>query len=338
MTHTGVRYRLGIDLGTSYTAAAVLIDGVAEIAQLGNRHPEIPSLVFLRGDGETIIGDAAERRGADEPDRLAREFKRRLADSVPLLLGGTPFSAHALMARLVEGVVGRVQEINGGLPESLVVTHPANWGPYKRDLLVQSIRLAGLDSVELRPEPEAAAVWYASTERLRIGEIIAVYDLGGGTFDAAVLRKTAERFELLGTPEGIEQLGGADFDEAVFGHALASLGPIEDLGDPSDPDLVRALARLHRECVEAKEALSFDTDAVIQVDLPGRRSRIRLNRGEFEAMISPRLADTVAATRRALAAAEVAPEDLSAILLAGGLAGMRAARGAALPAEPPATT
>lgn len=318
MAHNALHYSLGVDLGTSYTAAAVLSNGVAEIAHLGNRHPEIPSLVFLRSDGETIVGDVAERRGADQPDRLAREFKRRLADPVPLLLGGTPFSAQALMARLLEEVVRSVSEINDAPPESLVVTHPANWGPYKLGLLVQAIRRAGLDAVELRSEPEAAAVWFASTERLRIGEIIAVYDLGGGTFDAAVLRKTTDRFELLGHPEGIEQLGGVDFDEVVLRHVLNSLGPAEDMATASETDMALGYARLRRDCVEAKEALSFDTDTVIPVDLPGRRTRVRLTRREFETMISSRLDDTVAATRRALVRAQVAPEQLSAILLAGG--------------------
>jgi molecular chaperone DnaK (HSP70) len=79
--------------------------------------------------------------------------------------------------------------------------------------------------VELRTEPEAAAISYAAGERMADGDVVAVYDLGGGTFDAAVLRRTAGGFELLGRPEGIEQLGGADFDEAVFDHVTRTCRP-----------------------------------------------------------------------------------------------------------------
>ena len=98
----------------------------------------------------------------------------------------------------------------------MTVSHPANWGQYKRDLLQQSLRLAGLTEAETITEPEAAAIYYASNERVESGTIVAVYDLGGGTFDAAVLRKTAEGFEIMGRPEGIEHLGGIDFDQAIL--------------------------------------------------------------------------------------------------------------------------
>jgi len=97
-----VEYGLGVDLGTTYTAAAVRHNGHAEVARLGSRRAEIPSVVFVRPDGRVLIGEAAERRGAEEPGRLAREFKRRVGDPVPLLVGGSPYPAHALMARLLE--------------------------------------------------------------------------------------------------------------------------------------------------------------------------------------------------------------------------------------------
>jgi actin-like ATPase involved in cell morphogenesis len=312
-----VGYGLGVDLGTTYTAAAVLMEGRVEVAQVGGQRAEIPSLVFVRPDGEVLFGEAAERRGAAEPARLAREFKRRVGDRVPILVGGAPYSAHALTARLlteVHAIVSRQQE---GPPTEITVTHPANWGPYKRELLGQAIQLADLEGVRLRSEPEAAAVQYAAGERIQPDEVVAVYDLGGGTFDAAVLRKTATGFELLGEPEGIEQLGGIDFDEAVFGHVVATLGSHVTELSP-DEDAIEALARLRRDCVAAKEGLSFDTEVMIPVALPGLHTRIRLNRSEFEAMITPALSDTVAAMRRALRSAGIAPPELRSVLLAGG--------------------
>jgi actin-like ATPase involved in cell morphogenesis len=313
-----VEYTLGVDLGTTYTAAAVRRDGRTQVVQLGSRRAEIPSLVFLRDDGAVLVGDAAERRGARDPARLAREFKRRLGDPVPVLVGGSPYPAHALTARVLSHVHETVTRHQEGPPTSVIVTHPANWGPYKRDLLMQAMTLADVRGVQLRSEPEAAAVQYAAHERVRAGETVAVYDLGGGTFDAAVLRKTASGFELLGEPAGIEQLGGIDFDEAVLGHVVETLGPAVDRLDPADPAVVEALAQLRRDCVVAKEDLSADTEVLIPVALPTVHTRVRLNRYEFEDMIRPALQETVAAMHRALRSASVGAGDLRCILLAGG--------------------
>src|SRR5262245_6689107 len=213
-------YALGIDLGTTFTAASVWRDGHAEIASLGSRAAAIPSVVLLREDETFVTGESADRRGLTEPHRVAREFKRRLGDTTPILLGGVPYSAEALMARLLRSVLDEVSTREGGPPSATCVSHPANWGPYKTDLLRQAVRLAGLDAGLDRPvryttEPEAAAVFYARQQRIEPGAVVAVYDLGGGTFDAAVLRKTADGFGILGQPEGIERLGGIDFDAAV---------------------------------------------------------------------------------------------------------------------------
>ena len=313
-----MQYGLGVDLGTTQTAAAVLVDGRVEVMRLGGRRAEIPSLVFVKPDGGLLIGEAAERRGQTEPARLAREFKRRMGDPVPILVGGTPFSAHALTGKLLRHVLDTVTQAQGEAPAAITVTHPANWGPYKREQLDQAIRLADAGRVQTRSEPEAAALQHATARRIAPGETVAVYDLGGGTFDAAVLRREGDGFVLLGEPEGVEQLGGSDFDEAVFGYVLGVLGDKADGISPDDPEAVAALARLRRDCVEAKESLSFDTETMIPVALPGLHTRVRLNRSELEAMISPSLADTVTAMSRALRTAGVSPGQLSAILLAGG--------------------
>ncbi|GID30562.1 Hsp70 family protein [Paractinoplanes brasiliensis] len=312
-------YGLGIDLGTTQTAAAVRDDGgAAEIVRLGGRRAEIPSLVFVKADGSLLIGETAERRGQAEPSRLAREFKRRIGDPVPILVGGTPFSAHALTAKLLRHVLDEVTRLRGAPPSAITLTHPANWGPYKREQFAQAVRLADAEQVTFRTEPEAAALQHAAARRIAPGETVMVYDLGGGTFDVALLRRDGDGFALVGEPEGVEQLGGADFDEAVFAHVVGALGDAALSLDADDPEVVVALSRLRRDCVEAKEALSFDTETEIPVALPGLHTRVRLNRSELESMISPALEDTLAATRRAMRSAGLDAAQVSAILLAGG--------------------
>jgi actin-like ATPase involved in cell morphogenesis len=311
-------YFLGVDLGTTYTAAAIHRDGRTSTVDLGVRTAAIPSVVFLRDDETILTGEAASRRGATEPGRVAREFKRRVGDTTPILLGGSPYSADALMGRLLRWVVDAVSEREGEPPSGIAVAHPANWGPYKQELLRQAIARADLDHVVTITEPEAAVTYYASQERVEPGSVIAVYDLGGGTFDAAVVRKTAGGVELLGTPEGIERLGGVDFDEAVFSHVAAALGGALAELDPDDPAAMAAVQRLRAECVEAKEALSADTEVAIPVLLPNLSTEVRLTRAEFEAMIRPPLADSLTAMRRALRSAGVEASGLTAVLLAGG--------------------
>ena len=106
------------------------------------------------------------------------------------------------MAHLLRGVVKVIADREGGPPDHTVATCPANWGDYKRELFDQAVTQADIGPVSVAVEPEAAAVHYASTTRVQPGEVVAVYDLGGGTFDAAVLRNTGEGFELAGRRPG----------------------------------------------------------------------------------------------------------------------------------------
>jgi actin-like ATPase involved in cell morphogenesis len=314
-------YALGIDLGTTFTAAGVWRDGRSEVVPLGSRMAAIPSVVHVAEDGTALTGEAAERRALAEPHRAAREFKRRLGDTTPIVLGGAPFSAEQLSAKLLRAVVDAVERREGAAAEAVTVCHPANWGPYKTDLLQQAVRLADLRApkgISLISEPEAAAVLYSTKAALAVDARVAVYDLGGGTFDAAVMRKAERGFELLGRPEGIERLGGIDFDAAVFAHVAGALeGALDDL-DEDDPGAVAAVARLRDDCSRAKEALSEDTEVTIPVLLPSVSTEVRLTRAEFEAMVRPALADTVDALRRALGSAHLDAADLHSVLLVGG--------------------
>jgi actin-like ATPase involved in cell morphogenesis len=316
---TPVAYVLGIDLGTTFTAAAVgRPDGRVEIAALGDRAASVPTVVVLRSDGEILVGEAAERRSLSEPGRTAREFKRRLGDPVPLVIGGTPYGAESLMAYVLAFVVAKVAEREGGPPDRVVVTHPASWTAFRKDLLEQAVHQSGLSEVTYLPEPEAAAVEYANLERLEPGQVVAVYDFGGGTFDAAVLRVTTSGFDLLGRPEGLERLGGIDLDQAVLVHVNQALGGLVESADRADPAVAPALARLRDECTKAKEALSADTDALVPIALPGLQTEVRITRSELESMVRPRIAETVAALERAVTSAGLVMDDVARILLVGG--------------------
>ncbi len=311
-------YHLGIDLGTTFSTAAVVRDGAAEVLSLSTRSSSVPSVVFIRDDGEVLVGEAAEARAVTEPDRVAREFKRRLGDPTPLVLGGAPYGAERLSAIVLEYLLRRVTERMAEAPLSVVVTHPATYSPYRLDLLRETTRLAGIPSAVLLPEPQGSALQYAFDHRVDDGQVVAVYDFGGGTFDAAVVRATPAGFDLLGEPQGLDRLGGIDIDQAVFDHVRERAAELLDAADPRDSAWRSSLARLRTECRLAKERLSEDTDTVIGVVTPGGSQGVTLTRAALESMVRPRLVDTVRTLQRAVESAGLLMADVSRILMVGG--------------------
>jgi molecular chaperone DnaK len=315
----GRAYTVGIDVGTAFTAAATCRDGRAEVVTLGDRSDVIPSVAFLREDGVLLVGDAAERRAVSDPTRVARAFKRRIGDDVPLSLGGRPQTAEALTAAIVRWVVDLVTVREGGGPGRTVLTLPAGWRDHRRELLLAAAAEAGVQQPQLLAEPVAAAIHYAVRHELPPDAQVGIYDLGAGTFDATIVRRGDEGFEIVGRPQGDDHLGGLDLDALVWGHVEAVVGApaLRPDGEPS-PVLLRALAQVRAAAVDAKEALSYDTQALVPVTVPGLMTEVRLTRGEFEEMARPALLRTVDVLSRTCEAAHVAPTELHAVLLVGG--------------------
>src|SRR5689334_21979379 len=121
-------YGLGIDLGSTDTAAALWRAGRVESVPLGLRAHTVPSVLFLREDDVLLVGEAAVRRRATYPDRVAREFKRTFGDAIPFLLGDREVVAEELTGQLLRWVVNEVTAREGGPPAHVTLTHPPNWG------------------------------------------------------------------------------------------------------------------------------------------------------------------------------------------------------------------
>ncbi len=311
-------YDLGIDVGTTYTCAAVARDGHVEICQLGSSSALLPSIVSIRQDGKAIIGSAAERRMISDPARTVREFKRRLGDDSPYVIGGTAFTASSLMGFMIEGVVEQIVAQEGEQPRRVALTHPADYGRHKLDQLRDAAAGAGIRAPLLIPEPIAAAVAYAARSSTPAGGHLVVYDLGGGTFDAAVVRRDADGPTIVGTAEGLERLGGVDFDDEVFDHVDRALqGRVRSL-ESGDRDARTAVARLREESRTAKEALSSDTETHISVLIPDAPATIRVTRDDLEIMVRQRVEETLPVLDRVVASAGLRWPDVDAVLTIGG--------------------
>ncbi len=311
-------YSLGLDLGT--TASAVAINRAGDVSMFLRGHQDlvIPSVVHLSRDGDFRIGEAAVRRATDDPAGIAREFKRRFGDPQPLILNGSPVAANDLMLRLATHLVETVAADLGESPQQIVVSHPANWGDYKVALLADTLANSSLPPHRLITEPEAAAIHDASQLRIEPGTTIAVYDLGGGTFDVALLRKLDAGWEIVGRPSGIERLGGIDFDTAVLHHVVSTLGIDLSTFDADDAAARTAMIRLREECQSAKHALSADTSTAIPVLLPGVSDSVRMTRGELEQLIAPTLARTFEVFDAMVEASPISMADIDRVLLVGG--------------------
>ncbi|HEX5813500.1 MAG TPA: Hsp70 family protein [Pseudonocardia sp.] len=305
-------YQLGIDFGTTFTAAVVRRaegTGDTEVVPLGGRGGAVSSVLHLARDGRVTVGEAAASLAGIDPTRVVRDLKRRVGDAAPVMLGGQPWAAEELSARLVRWVVDRVVEKEGEPPVTIALAHPVSWAPHTLERLAAA--LAGQDlGVTFVAAPRAVA--HAAVGAAEAGAMVAIHDFGGGRFDAAVLRRAGTPgggFAVLGVPEAIDDLGGLDLDELVWQHVRTSL-----------PDDVTPVARVRRACTLAKETLSSENEVVVRIRYGDFRGAVRLDRPTFEGLIAPHVDRTVDALRRTIAAAGVEPGQLTALLLVGGSA------------------
>jgi molecular chaperone DnaK len=313
---------LAVDIGTSRIGAATARrtasgDLDATTMPLGRARDSAPSTVFV-GDTAMLFGDAAERRGLAQPERMLRDVVGRIGDDVPYLAGDRRLMAPEVFAAIVAWVVDTARERLGAAPAGVIVTLPMTWGAYRTELVRSALDRAGLGSTQVTTAPDAVAAEYESATPVRPGHGLAVYDFGGGVFESVVLRKdrASGRLQVAGSPASARDLGGADIDDAVLARVLRSTGLTVQSSEFTDVPALAAAA-LRRECVEGKEALSFDSETVVPV-IVGAGGSVRLTRGELESMIEPIIERTMDVLARAIDSARMNTADLDAILLVGG--------------------
>lgn len=298
-------YGLGVDLGTSFTGVAVGRHGRTRVVSLSDDPISGSSLVAVRPPGSLLV--------------------REVDDTVPVVLGGRPYPAVAVLAEALRSALAAVAALEGEAPEQVVLTCPAVWGPARRQQFGEVSRRAGLTSVTVVSEPEAAVTGLFDARRLAEDDLVVVYDIGGVTVDMTVVRVTDAGMEILGLPEGADGAGGADFDDLILAHVDRLVGGALSELDLSDPVAVGVLTGVRAECVRAKEALSRLETATVRlvglaevVGLAEEMEPVRLARADFETLIRVPLTSTLAGLRRVLDSAGVQPADLSAVVLVGG--------------------
>jgi molecular chaperone HscC len=320
---TPTRTVIGIDLGTTYSLAAILQDGKPTILPNALGEPLTPSAVSLADDGTVLVGAPARARATTHPARTALAFKRDMGTDRKLSLGDRVFTPQELSALVLATLKRDAEAALGRAVDEAVVTVPAYFGDAQRQATRDAATIAGLTVERIINEPTAAALSYGLHERHR--ELRAmVLDLGGGTFDVTILEILEGVVEIQASA-GDTQLGGDDFDLALADLVIDSLAGEHRAGVRAQPI---ARARLKEACELAKKRLSSaDTTRVALFELPvtppGARHRTiqlehELSRERAEHAWAPLLARIAAPIRRALRDADARPEDIDEILLVGG--------------------
>ena len=339
---------VGIDLGTTNSLVAYMEGDAPVVIPGADGLNLVPSVVALdpvpaEGGRPTVtVGNTARKSLIETPERAIYSVKRlmgrgleeiqdelklfpfRLADDVEagpadphevprIQLGEMRFTPPEISAYILRQLKRNAERFFGAPVTQAVITVPAYFNDAQRQATKDAGRMAGLDVLRLVNEPTAAALAYG-LDRAKEGTI-AVYDLGGGTFDISILKLRDGIFEVQST-NGDTHLGGDDIDNLLLAVALDEIRADHGIDLRGHPSAVQAL---RKAAIEAKIALSTEQVARFDIELPnGDRYQREIPRAVFESLIEPVLARTAGPCKQALADAGIAPEQIDEVVLVGG--------------------
>ncbi len=323
---------VGIDLGTTNSLVAYLDNGIPKVIPDADGRALLPSVVAFTPDG-VVVGEAARRQLARNPRRTLYSIKRLMgrgyddikdeverlpfsvvpsAEVVRIRVGDREVTPPEVSAHVLRALKARAEAFFGEAVDQAVITVPAYFNDAQRQATRDAGLIAGFDVKRIVNEPTAASLAYG-LHRLAEGTI-AVYDLGGGTFDVSILRVKDGIFEVLST-NGNTHLGGDDFDRALVDWLLEDIRAVHGVDLERDAEAMQEL-RLGAEA--AKCRLSFEERTVLTIPFEGFTYRRDLGRAEAEARIAPLVEATIGPCRMALRDAGLTADQIDEVVLVGG--------------------
>lgn len=325
---------VGIDLGTTHSLVATVIDGVPQILRDGKGRGLVPSVVSVDDNHDVIVGEAARANALHNPEETIYSVKRLMgrerADLAPLLsklpyklmgdagdvirvkVGYQWLTPPQLSAEILRTLKKQAEDALGAIVENAVITVPAYFNDAQRQATKDAGTLAGLNVLRIVNEPTAACLAYGLQEKEE--GVFVIYDLGGGTFDVSILRVERGVFEVLAT-NGDTELGGDDIDRLLADRLIAEAVAAGRRIDAT-PELI---AHLRDACERAKIELTDAEDASIHIDTDAGRIIDRtITRAEFEEWVRPLVARTLEPCRQALEDADLLPEEIDEVVMVGG--------------------
>lgn len=315
---------IGIDLGTSNTAAAILEGGhttmipSAEGSSVGGK--AFPSYVAFAEDGQMLVGEPARRQAVANPESTVTAFKRKMGTDFKYKIRGKEFTPQQLSAFLLQKVKKDAEAFLGEKIEKAVITVPAYFNDNQRQATKDAGQIAGLEVVRLVNEPTAAALAYGLDKSGNEQKIL-VFDLGGGTLDVTIMEMGKEgTFEVLST-SGDTQLGGTDMDNALIEYVCDTFRKDTGIDLKNDPT---ANQRLKEACEKAKIELSTTMETEINLpfisaDASGpKHLAIKLSRAKLESLVDDIVKRCAKSIDQAVSDASLSRADINRIIMVGG--------------------
>jgi len=340
---------IGIDLGTTNSAMAVMQSGKPEIITNSEGHRTTPSVVAVNKNGERLVGQVARRQQVTNSKNTIYEVKRLIGrrfedkevqrdlklmgyeivksgSAVKVKMGDKEYSPEEISAMILGKLKADAEAFLGEPVTEAVITVPAYFDDSQRQATKDAGKIAGLEVKRIINEPTAAALAYGLDKGAKSDEKIAVYDLGGGTFDVSILELGDGVFEVKST-NGDTHLGGADFDRVLVNHFVDEFKK-ENAIDISEDKA--AMQRLRDEAEKAKIELS--TAQEVDINLPfltadadgPKHFEYKLTRAKLEQLVSELVSKTADPCEKALKDAGLSASDINAVVLVGGMTRMPA--------------
>lgn len=321
---------LGIDLGTSNSAVVGYVDGQLRLFKTSDGSDVLPSVIYVDRRGHRFVGKSAYDRTITSPKSVAAGFKRAMGTKSPILINDETWTPEDCSAEVIRTLVAQANTESGGQAiKGVVITTPAAFNQMQSEATVKAAKAAGLEKVSLVQEPVAAAVAAIAKSPVKDG-VFLIYDLGGGTFDVALVISTAGSVNVV-AHEGINMLGGRDFDRRIFDSVvrpwLASQFELPEHFQKEE-DYKQLIKISHHAIERAKIQLSAsDTasifaseDDVRMKDLKGDEIYlgIDITRDTVSNLIRDRVDKTIELCRKVIADNGYRPEDITKVIPIGG--------------------
>ena len=315
---------IGIDLGTSNSAAAVVLGGkptiipAAEGATVGGK--AFPSVVAFTKTGELLVGEPARRQAVTNPDSTIAAVKRKMGSDYTFKIQDKNYKPQQISAFILQKIKKDAEAFIGEPVEKAVITVPAYFDDNQRQATKDAGTIAGLDVVRIINEPTAAALAFG-LDKTKEDMKILVFDFGGGTLDVTIMEMGGGVFEVLST-SGDTQLGGTDMDKVVIDYVLDEFKKKEGVDLSKD---TTAMARIREAAEKAKIELStvMETD----INLPfishdpssgSKNLELRITRAKLDELIRPIIQRCKPSMEKALEDAKLSKSDISKIVMVGG--------------------
>jgi len=309
---------LGIDLGTTNSEVAIIEGGKPTIIKSAEGKPYFPSVVAFTKEGELLVGEAAKRQAVLNPEGTVMRIKRKMGTGERVKIRGKEYTPEQISAFILQKIKKDAEEYLGEKVDEAVITVPAYFNDDQRQATKDAGKIAGFNVRRILNEPTAAALAYGLDKK---GDHkIAVYDLGGGTFDITIMEFGEGVFEVLATA-GDTQLGGSDMDKALVDYIAENFKKEHGVDLREDP---KALQRLMEAAENAKIELSSTLQTEINlpyitvVNNEPKHLEMKITRSEFERLIEPIVEKTAGPCMQALKDAKLKPEDIDHVILVGG--------------------